>query len=1049
MPSPFSLRLLAPLLAASVLPASAQTAAPVAALAAPALSIASSTHADSLARDFADGKPGFAPYAAPGGVPSGATLSVENGALKIVNAHPGSFGMTASMAPFDALKYGTLAFDYKLGPSVKVNIFLRVKGKYHGIIFCGPDRVRPGSIKLGTIADVRADNQWHRAVVPVRAWLQKLYPLDETLNVDEIIVGNWDNTGYLVAGFGGNPAGATYWLDNWSFVGARSPEKVAKFQVNSAATEPLTYALDLEAAKPLAGKSIEVSAGDGFHVLSVSQGKNRASYPFWMSGSAPIARAPRLANNMVEVPIVGGAPLDVRGVRATVAGQAFAMEAGEPSRSAPLPMQVEPNRDGSGSVVRIAVGAAGMKFSNGQSVPVEVMAKDALGRDIAGAKSELKVDYSQQDAPPPPPRVKFERSGLSWDWDGTFERNTGGWATAGSDGAIIERDATTSVSGDYSLRFTCPSNAASFRSELFRGAASIEQFPIVSFDYRATPNLRMDFLLSCEGTLYRIVWTDRGEREYPVIGTVPNVKANGQWQHAEFNLAEMLRAVKPNSKDLKIESFAMSDSGWRGNARGVQYWLDNFRFVPIERSPLQAQVLEDDISGVQAVAYSIDTRAQSPVDISKKIAGDRITANGNGRSYLHLRVQNGAGRWSPPVDFPLWLDAQAPAITAQVPANGAEASPASQIWTVADETGLSTSNLALEVNGQSFVGDDATLSFNRATGALTWSPLRAMAAGKFAPLQDGAKVNWKLLNLEDSAGNSDKTRAGSWTWRRALDKMAPSPVVTSSTHPTLQLDTFEPGAGVPVAGEPRANDEVKIVETEGGGHALRVSARAENAPLWVAVRSEPLDVSKFPIASFRYRIGPGVENLSLRLNVNDGLSKHIRMKGEASDNIGTIREVKADGQWHRAEVNLSQMIKREPKYDGSPIQSLDFVDPMRAALPAPPAGEIVNRALPALPGGALTNQSAAFKDAWYEIDDFALSAPATGEVKLIWAAYDLAGIEGYRVAWDQKPDTVPTEEASDRERTFKPEAGTYFLHVQARDKAGNQGATTHFPVIVR
>jgi len=145
------------------------------------------------------------------------------------------------------------------------------------------------------------------------------------------------------------------------------------------------------------------------------------------------------------------------------------------------------------------------------------------------------------------------------------------------------------------------------------------------------------------------------------------------------------------------------------------------------------------------------------------------------------------------------------------------------------------------------------------------------------------------------------------------------------------------------------------------------------------------------------------------------------LRGEANDSLGQVHGVQADGAWHWAEVNLAELLKRDPKADAAHVASLDMLDPMRATP----------------------------KDAWFEIDDFTLSAPAGGEVKLAWAAYDLAGIEGYRVAWDQKPDTVPTEEATDRERTLKAEPGAYFLHVQARDKAGNSGPPTHFAVMVR
>ena len=87
--------------------------------------------------------------------------------------------------------------------------------------------------------------------------------------------------------------------------------------------------------------------------------------------------------------------------------------------------------------------------------------KDALGREAQNAKSELKVRYADLDSPAPAPRVKLEKSGPSWVWDGSFERNAGGWATeSGANDAIVERDSSTAASGQYSLRLTCPANAA-------------------------------------------------------------------------------------------------------------------------------------------------------------------------------------------------------------------------------------------------------------------------------------------------------------------------------------------------------------------------------------------------------------------------------------------------------------------------------------------------------------------------------------------------------------------------------------------------------------
>ena len=249
-------------------PAPAKADAPAPMPAAP-LVISSSTHGEAFINDFSSSQGKFAPYAVPNGLPSGARMELDGGALKIVNTHAGSFGVTTGLPSFDALKFSHLSFDYRMQPSVKVNIFLRVNGKYHGIIFSGPDRVRAGSIKLGTIADVQTDDAWHRADLPLRDWLQTLYPTADKFTIDDIIIGNWDNEGYLVAGFGGNPVGATYFLDNFSLSGPRSPAGEAKFDLKSSGDAKLTYALDDGEYQPVSGQTLSLKTSDGPHLLSV------------------------------------------------------------------------------------------------------------------------------------------------------------------------------------------------------------------------------------------------------------------------------------------------------------------------------------------------------------------------------------------------------------------------------------------------------------------------------------------------------------------------------------------------------------------------------------------------------------------------------------------------------------------------------------------------------------------------------------------------------------------------------------------------------------
>ncbi|MBV9471152.1 MAG: hypothetical protein JOZ57_18085, partial [Abitibacteriaceae bacterium] len=93
-----------------------------------AVTISSSTSPNNIFYDFSSPTVPFAAYEPTGGVSSGVSFAVENGALKIVNVHAGSFGIDTKLKPFDAMQLGHLYFDYRLSPDVKVNIFFKING---------------------------------------------------------------------------------------------------------------------------------------------------------------------------------------------------------------------------------------------------------------------------------------------------------------------------------------------------------------------------------------------------------------------------------------------------------------------------------------------------------------------------------------------------------------------------------------------------------------------------------------------------------------------------------------------------------------------------------------------------------------------------------------------------------------------------------------------------------------------------------------------------------------------------------------------------------
>ena len=153
-------------------------------------------------------------YAAPGGVSSGAVVKTENGALDIRNSAPGSFGVQLNITPLDVDQITDLSFDFKASPDARVNWFFRAGGRYFGVHFLGPQGVRPGATLLGDAEISQGKDGWKRAHIPLRGWLRAAMPDAKSVVVDEILIGNWDNSGYLMAGIGGNGPGANWQMDD-------------------------------------------------------------------------------------------------------------------------------------------------------------------------------------------------------------------------------------------------------------------------------------------------------------------------------------------------------------------------------------------------------------------------------------------------------------------------------------------------------------------------------------------------------------------------------------------------------------------------------------------------------------------------------------------------------------------------------------------------------------------------------------------------------------------------------------------------------------------
>ncbi len=1006
-----------------------------------AASVVSSTHPDAVYYGFNSGAAPFEAFAVPGGVASGARFVMENGALKMTNAFAGSFSVDTKIKPFNADKYKHLFFDYKLTPDVKVNLFFRVNRKFYGVTFSGPNRVRPGSILLGKIEGVKADNQWHRAHIPLRDWLRESDPLATTLDVDIAVFGNWDNDGWLMAGMGGNGPGASWWVDNFALVGAGPGE--AKFELRDddgkALPNPPAAHWTLDGKKVGEGATVATAATDGFHLVEArdANGKLWAAYPIFAAPGAPKIGVARMDGDLIRIPIAAPGGLNLSDLKLTLNGKDYGI--------------TSKFLQWNGEELAFDAGAAGMQWKDGAQVSLALNGvQDEQKRAATAWQGNLAVSYATHKAAPglphvqiegvaaPPPRPQLRNTEMVQPvapvpifgaGDGTFEESMDEWRNyADSDDDIAEgraqdaqldRDNGTAAKGNYSLRLTCPKNGVRFWATIRTSGFDAAKIPVISFDYKVPPQLRADFMLLFDGVTYSIQFTDK-DNPAPRIGSVPTVIADNQWHHAEFNLGAMLREIKPDRAEYRVDSLFIGDGGWMGNARGVQYWLDNFQFVPlVKATPLQATVAVDDVTGVKGVSWVLDENPKTPVPEQVKASTNKIELTGTGRKWLHVRAQNGAGEWSPALDVPLWLSEGAPKVAVNdiSPPNGAHIVPAALEIPLRAEGGIKSETIKLTVAGHEFDTKDNALTYNKEASKIIWDAAQALISGNMKVPENGARVDWKLAPVTDFLGIAAEPAEGHWINDFAADKSGPRVILSSDTHALYFFDDGE-GDLQWSAGE---GSKVGKVERENGGHAARFTTATAGAAFVVDAnlpQASVWDPRKYGLISFDYKLPPEA-NVTLRLRFSNGRSWPLNFAGEKSErSIGTIPDIVADGKWHTATFNLGDFLERDRSSRNSTITGFGFTD---AAMKTP------------------ANVS-------WELDNFLIQQAGGKEAKLSWRAQDLSGVKAYRVAWNQLPNTEPTEAATETSRTVQAESGLYYMHLQAQDGAGNWGPVAHVPV---
>ncbi len=927
--------------------------------------------------------------------------------LQVVNPTAGgSFALAQPLEGIDLRKHSLLAFEYAIPDDVHIDLYAVVEGQRYRIMLSGPEEPAPGIEDVGRIADARADGRWREARVDLLGLLAPHFTADAPIIAQRLEFAAHAVDEYMRAGIGGNPAGATWRLDNVYLGGV------------TAASVELRAPRDVSVQAPGCGLTNEAEAGQAAHRVSPRQ-----SGVSTIMFSAGTRSATDLLAFDVEPPTLQ--PLEPQpgaawlGPMLTVA-VADTGPAGIDERS--LALSVGDNRFGLADPALRWLPAEGeltldlreADLRPAPDAPVEVLvsASDRAGNAAAPLRVSFTPGLQADTTPPDPPSlVGTPPALLACD----FEADMGPLQPWGVDAGVALRRARGPVAGNPRGDGWCLEAKSTKLGGLFGVSIGVAPFdasryPILEFDYRVPPELRVDLLVEVDGSRRVIKFTDN-DQTWPVIGRIDTVRDN-EWHRATVDLGGLLERAFRRPAPLVVTDLAFATSGWPGVRENTRWWLDNIRLsaaVNVNDIPDGLALHSRDESGIARIAWTAGAtrNAEAPAGPPPGELREALAGHAGGLVWLGAEATDGAGNSSGAALIPLRLvaseDTAPPAASSPSPASGAAACPSKVSVTVADEgSGVSPADLRLSVNGHTWTVADEALSWDAKSGLLTWALPLGVVLGP-----DGSRVNCRLEAM-DLAGNRAEPLEWAFTLDYSLDDQPPSaPVVSYVPARAADANGFEQHTG----GWGDFIDGQVVRRPDGGATGpgcieLRHLATRRGGSGFVLVRDFGEDWRESPMVRFRYRaVNAPRAGLEVSGTTFDG----------ARDLWTELATLPVSGdQWQAAEIDIARALARtDPSLDIHRI----FLN-----INLPPDGRLL-------------------------IDDYAMYSPAATQAGFRWVApASPSGIAGYSWVLDSANDTLPPETvmATESHVEFTDLApGRYVFHLRARANSGTWSPASH------
>ncbi len=124
-----------------------------------------------------------------------------------------------------------------------------------------------------------------------------------------------------------------------------------------------------------------------------------------------------------------------------------------------------------------------------------------------------------------------------------------GWFKPHQDGmAKLTLAAPGAQNSTHCLKIVNGGPGGNFGLDVIPSPVSISAMPMLEFDYKITPDVKVDLYASVGDRRYEVIFTGppEGAATAQVCGQIPDVKTDGQWHHARFDLGAALRQAAHN-----------------------------------------------------------------------------------------------------------------------------------------------------------------------------------------------------------------------------------------------------------------------------------------------------------------------------------------------------------------------------------------------------------------------------------------------------------------------------------------------------------------------